>query len=98
MIDAPPSAFGSMMASGFAGAMASRSASVRPVCSAFTRTMMYGRGATGIADLRNAAALSRGFSLAVECNGVFEVDDQRIRAAGHRLVEFLRTIGGNEEQ
>src|SRR5580692_7934995 len=75
MIDAPPSAFGSMMASGFAGAMASRSASVRPVCSAVAR-----------------------FRLAVECNGVFEVDDQRIRATGHRLVEFFRAIGGNEEQ
>ena len=59
MTDAPPSAFGSMIASGFVGAMASRSASVRPVCRPFTRTIMYGRGVFAMTSLRNSAALSR---------------------------------------
>src|SRR5215471_3831890 len=63
MIAAPPSAFGSMMASGFAGAIASRSASVSPVCSPFTRTIKYGRCAFDIAFFRKAAADSRARAL-----------------------------------
>src|SRR5215472_10948556 len=63
MTAAPPSAFGSMMASGLAGAIASRSASVRPVCSPLTRTKRYGRVLAASASLRNAAALSRARAL-----------------------------------
>src|SRR5208282_2690768 len=36
--------------------------------------------------------------LAVGGNRIFEVDDQRIGAAGHCLVEFSRTVGGDEEE
>src|SRR6516164_10602894 len=52
-----------MMASGFAGAIASRSASVSPVCSPFTRTIKYGRCAFDIAFFRKAAADSRARAL-----------------------------------
>src|SRR5690348_7196150 len=52
-----------MMASGLAGAMASRSASVSSVCRPLTRTSRYGRFAAAVASLRNAAALCRACAL-----------------------------------
>ena len=61
--DAPPSAFGSRIASGLAGTMASRSASVRPVAMPLTRTSRRGRFACVTAFLMNAAALARAASL-----------------------------------
>src|SRR6516162_1165847 len=63
MTAAPPSAFGSMIASGLVGATASRSASTRPVCRLFTRTMRYGRDVLAIASLRKLAAASRARAL-----------------------------------
>src|SRR6266702_2201391 len=63
MTAAPPSAFGSMIASGLAGATASRSASVSPVCKPFTRTIRHGRVALAVASLTNAAAASRARAL-----------------------------------
>src|SRR5271170_7552951 len=59
MTEAPPSAFGSMMASGLAGTIVSRSSSMRPVCSPLTRTRMIGRCGVAMASRKNAAALSR---------------------------------------
>src|SRR5689334_12072703 len=52
-----------MIASGFAGAIASRSASVSPVCSPFTRTIRVGRVALAAASFRKAAADSRARAL-----------------------------------
>src|ERR1700724_3421275 len=53
---APPSAFGSMMASGAAGTTASRSSSIRPVASPLTRSTRRGRALTPTVSRRNAAA------------------------------------------
>src|ERR1700733_1569552 len=36
--------------------------------------------------------------LSVKRNRVLEVDDQRVGAARHRLVELLRTISGDEQK
>src|SRR5690349_9392966 len=63
MTAAPPSALGSMMASGRAATTASRSSSISPVVSPVTRTGRCGRAACGAVSLTNAAASSRARAL-----------------------------------
>ena len=63
MTDGPPSAFGSMIASGAAAITASRSASVRPVSIAFTRTRRRGWPFAPRASFRKASAVLRASSL-----------------------------------
>ena len=95
---APPSAFGSMMASGRAGTMASRSASVRPVAKPLMRTNRRGRLRALTASLEEVrGALARG-GLAVGGDRIFEIDDHRVGAARHRLVELAAAVGRDEEQ
>src|ERR1700694_5749976 len=61
--DVPPLAFGSMIASGLPGMTASRSSSVSPVSSPFTRTRRRGRFAAPWACCRKASALARASAL-----------------------------------
>src|SRR6202521_4171034 len=61
-MEAPPSALGSMMASGRAGTTASRSASMRPLARPLTRTMRRGRPCL-VASPRKPAAEMRAASL-----------------------------------
>ena len=96
--DAPPSAFGSMMASGRPGATASRSASVKPLPKLFDSNDEVGAGRIGA---RVFEKRQRGFArtcLVVRRNRVLKVDDQGVGAARHSLGEFFRTVGGHEEQ
>src|SRR5262249_47702835 len=60
---APPSAFGSMTASGAAGTTASRSASARPVTKPLMRTMRRGRGLEATMPRTKSAALMRAADL-----------------------------------
>ena len=98
MTDAPPSAFGSMIASGPAGTTASRSASVRPVARPLTRTNSRGRFGIAIASRRKPAAMSRACALAFGRDEILQIDDDGIGAARHGLVELLGGVGGNEQK
>ncbi len=95
---APPSAFGSMMASGRAGTTASRSASVSPVARPLTRTKRRGRLRRLDGVREEIAARLRACGFALRRDRILEIDDHRVGAARHRLVELPAAIGGDEQQ
>ena len=100
MTDAPPSAFGSMMASGFAGDHGIEIGVGQPGLQAVdaheqVRPRRASRRSASAETPPRCRARAR---LALGRDRIFEIDDDRIGAARHRLVELLGAVGGNEQK
>ena len=89
MTDAPPSAFGSMMASG-APARPRRDRRRSGRCERVD-AHEQARALRGVARVacRNAARAARASRLALGRDGILEIDDERVGAARQALVELL---------